>query len=290
MSQASKTMEIGVCSWSLDVPPEAATLAAECQALRIRSVHLALGHLIEMPADQRAVAVAALRSCGVRFSAGMFGFIGEDYTNLATIRLTGGFVPEAQFPQRMAHSLAAAQVAHDLGLTLLSTHAGFIPPPSDAAAFNSLVGRMRQVLAGMAALGITLLFESGQETAETLAAFLTAVDRRNVGVNFDPANMLLYGKGDPLKAVLRLAPWIKHMHAKDALCTRPAPTEPDTWCGHEVPVGKGDVHFPELITLLKRSGFTGTLAIERECGDSRRQDIINTITALRGWIGGESIE
>lgn len=194
----------------------------------------------------------------------MISFPGEDYHSLATIRRTGGYRPDDTFEERFGLTLAAARLARRLGLSLLTTHIGFIPDPSDASAFALMRDRLRRVADALADLDLTLCFETGQETADTLAAFLTALDRPNVGVNFDPANLLLYGKGNPVDAAIRLSPWIRHVHAKDA--QRLLPAGPDAWHAAETPLGFGNARVAEVLWALRQTGYRGPLAIERESG------------------------
>ena len=120
-----------------------------------------------------------------------------------------------------------------------------------------------------------ILMETGQENAETLMAFLTEISHPALGVNFDPANMILYGKGDPVLGLKIMVPWVKHVHIIDALRS-PISGE---W-GSEVPWGEGDFDNKEFLKTLKRIGYRGPLAIEREAGSTRIKDIENTATAL----------
>ncbi|MGD0044716.1 MAG: TIM barrel protein, partial [Isosphaeraceae bacterium] len=115
-------------------------------------------------------------------------------------------------------------------------------------------------------LGLGL--ETGQETAAVLLGLLEKLDRPNVGVNFDPANMLLYDKGNPIEALRLLGPWVRQVHIKDALRTR----VPGTW-GQEVPAGTGEVDWRAFFATLEAIGFQGDCVIEREAGDQRVKDI-----------------
>ena len=115
---------------------------------------------------------------------------------------------------------------------------------------------------------IELGFETGQETADTLRLFLEKLDRPSVGVNFDPANMLLYDKGDPIDALETLAPFLKQCHIKDATQTK----EAGTW-GAEVTVGTGEVDWPAFFATLAKLGYEGDCCIEREAGEQRVADI-----------------
>lgn len=274
-------MQIALCSWSLGIPHDEPTLRQHVQRLGLNAAHLALGPLLDLPDHDRPAAIAAYQSSPLTLTAGMIGFPGEDYSTLQTIHDTGGYVPDAHFEARFSRTLAAAHIAHTLGLSLLSTHAGFIPNAADhIMSFNTLVSRVQRVADALAPLGITLLLETGQESADTLAAFLKALDRPNVGVNFDPANMILYGKGDPINAAIRLAPHIRHVHAKDARRLTPAPAYPE-WPADEVPVGQGDAKVAELVRTLHRLGYRGSIAIEREAGPTRSKDIALAISLLR---------
>jgi sugar phosphate isomerase/epimerase len=116
--------------------------------------------------------------------------------------------------------------------------------------------------------GIKLLMETGQETADGLRKFLEKLDHPAVVVNIDPANIILYDKGDPIDLAKTLAPWVRHIHIKDAIRT----TEPGTW-GSEVPWGQGQVETDNFLKTLKEIGYDGTLSIEREAGDDRFGDI-----------------
>mgnify|MGYP003312197079 CR=1 FL=1 len=114
--------------------------------------------------------------------------------------------------------------------------------------------------------GVKIIFESGQETAEELARFMKKVP--GVGINFDPANMILYGKGNPIEAIDILLPWIVQVHVKDACLTK----KPGTW-GTEVPWGEGEVGGKKFLEELARLGYKGNYVIEREGGDDRPGDI-----------------
>jgi len=120
-----------------------------------------------------------------------------------------------------------------------------------------------------------LLMETGQESAEDLRHFLVTLDHPHVMLNFDPANMILYDKDEPIQALRMLAPWIRHVHAKDAIRTK----RKGTW-GTEVPWGDGEVNAPAFLNALRDLGFEGTLAIEREAGTQRIKDIAQAVRRL----------
>ncbi len=258
---------IAVCSWSLQ-PSSADDLLKKLAQTGVRRLQIALDPIRENAGGGWANAGDRCAGKGVTLVSGMFGTIGEDYTTLETIRRTGGVVPDATWPDNWRNIQANAELAKGLGLKLVTFHAGFLPHEPGEPSFARLQSRLRQIADLFATHGIVLGMETGQETADTLAGFLRQLDRRNVGVNFDPANMILYGKGEPVAALQTLAPWVRQCHVKDAVRTK----APGTW-GEEVPVGKGHVDWKKLLPALDAAGFTGPLCIEREGGSARVADI-----------------
>jgi sugar phosphate isomerase/epimerase len=208
----------------------------------------------------------------------MIGFPGEDYTTPQTIHATGGFGDPATRAERLKVLEWAVARARQLGQTLLTFHAGFIPPVGDPGrkAFLDTLAHAGDLCR---AAGITAGLETGQETADLLKTTLEELRHPAVKVNFDPANMILYDMGDPVAAVGKLGPYIASVHAKDAIRT----TVPGTW-GQEVPLGQGQVNFPAFISALKSAGYRGPLIVEREVGDQagRLADIIHGVRFLRG--------
>lgn len=265
---------IGVCSWSLRVETLDDLLSA-LDMLGLRKVHLALGPLRENPAAW-ADAGRRLEHAGVIVAAGMMGCIGEDYSTLETIHRTGGLVPDEHWEKNLANARALADLAGQLGLRRVSFHAGFLSPDSASREFTRLLDRVGQVADVFARRGVDLLLESGQETASTLETFLTRLGRKTVGVNFDPANILLYNMGDPIESLRRLLPSVRQVHIKDALRT----ATPGQW-GREVPVGEGEVDWTAFFRVLREGGFSGDLMIEREAGPNRLADIRQAVTVVK---------
>ena len=225
-------------------------------------------------------AVFRLRDAGVQVVSGQFGAVGEDYTTPQTIRATGGVVPDATWSANRANAEETAEIARQLGLKLLSTHAGFIPPDDREPLFAQLVERIRELAELFAQrCGATLLLETGQETAKTLSRFLLAVDRANVGVNFDPANMLLYNMGDPVESIQTLMPHVQQVHVKDAV----PPSEAGVW-GEEVVVGDGAVDWVAFFGALDAGGYDGSLIVEREAGSRRVADVATAVRRVSAWI------
>ena len=147
-------------------------------------------------------------------------------------------------------------------------HAGFLPHDPSDPAHAKLIDRLGRIADLFATYKIDVAFETGQEDAPTLIEFLKALNRPNVGVNFDPANMILYDKGDPIQAMKQLAPWIKQVHLKDANRTQVT----GTW-GEEVTLGTGQVPWKEFMETLIAQRFDGWLYYEREAGQQRVADI-----------------
>jgi sugar phosphate isomerase/epimerase len=230
-------------------------------------VQCAIDPIRENPAVWGKFAERSARA-GVTFASGMFGCEGEDYTTMDSIRRTGGIVPDATWAKNWQNIQRTAELATAMGLKLVTFHAGFLPHDDSDPTFATLLDRMRRVADVFAARKINLGLETGQESADTLAAFLKKLERPNVGVNFDPANMILYDKGDPIAALRTLAPWLQQCHLKDANRTRVS----GTW-GDEVPVGTGQVDWARFFTVLDEIKFAGYCCFEREAGTQRVEDI-----------------
>lgn len=257
---------IGVCSWSLQ-PDSPEALVARVNEAGLDAVQLALdpirrGDWPEIRTVQR------LASGGIRVLSGMMGFKGEDYSTPETIRMTGGVRLDATWEENLRSASQNAALADRLGLKLVTFHAGFIPHDRSDPVRSIMLDRLRRVIDLFDARGIRVGFETGQETAETLLDALDELDRPHAGVNFDPANMLLYGMGDPIDAIRRLASRVVQVHIKDAF----APERAGQW-GREVPAGTGQVRWGEFFGVLREAGVECDLLIEREAGGSRIGDV-----------------
>jgi L-ribulose-5-phosphate 3-epimerase len=269
-------LAIGVCSWSLQVKsvPELSRLLGR---LGIDVVQIACGDPNHADWQEGDALPAAARAAGFRMTGAMLGFPGEDYTTPQTIRQTGGFGNPATRGERMKRFAWALDRTRDLGLTDVMLHAGFLPEPKDPDR-KPFLETLGAVSAAAAAKGITVAFETGQESADLLRRTLDELKCPNLKVNFDPANMLLYDKGDPIRAVELLGPDIRSVHVKDAH----RPTVAGQW-GEEVPLGQGSVNIRKFVQTLKKVGYRGPLCIEREVGDQegRLADVAHGIRVLR---------
>jgi len=273
---AIQPFEIGVCSWSLQVGsvPE---LVSFCKQLGVDVVQIACGdphHASWSEGDSMPVAAKA---SGLRFSGTMIGFPGEDYTTPATIEKSGGFGDPSTRGERLERFAWAVDRTVELGLKDVMCHAGFLPEP-EAPERKPFLDTLTRVADIAAAKGVTVAFETGQETAKLLRRTLDDLKMPNLKVNFDPANMLLYDKGDPIEALGILGADVRSVHLKDAI----RPKTPGQW-GEEVPLGRGQANIPRFVKKLKEIGFSGPLCIEREVGNQqeRLRDIAHGVRYLK---------
>jgi L-ribulose-5-phosphate 3-epimerase len=274
-------LAIGVCSWSLQVKsvPE---LKRFLEKLGTDVVQIACGDPHHAAWDEGDKMPQAARAAGFRMTGAMLGFPGEDYTTPQTIQKTGGFGDPATRPERLERFQWAVERTVALGLKDVMLHAGFIPEPKepDRKPFLDILAKVSDIAKTK---NIAVAFETGQETADLLKLTLDELKCPNLKVNFDPANMILYDKGDPIRAVEILGPYIKSVHVKDANRTK----VPDTW-GEEVPLGQGEVNIRKFVHTLKKVGYQGPLCIEREVGnqDQRLADIAYGIGVLKECLAG----
>ena len=266
MNNNSISDRLAVCSWSLH-PTNPQDLITKLQGTGIHRVQLALDPLRESPGVWGETP-ALLRQNGITIISGMFGCVGEDYSTLDTIRASGGIAPDATWEQNWKNIQATAALAQQLGLKLVMFHAGFLPHDEKDPQFVKMLGRLSQIADVFKAANVELALEPGQETAPDLLHLLQQLKRPNVGVNFDPANMILYDKGNPIAALRTLGPWIRSLHIKDAKRTK----VPGTW-GEEAIVGTGEVDWPAFFATLRELKYTGNFSIEREWGNQRVADI-----------------
>jgi sugar phosphate isomerase/epimerase len=270
---------IGVCSWSLQVTsvPELGKLMRDVGAAMVQ---VALGDPNHANWKEGRDIVRALKESHLEMTAAMIGYPGEDYATPQSIQRTGGFGWPERRQERLEIFKRACDMTKELGLEILASHAGFIPPPEDPnrTSFLDCLGEAAEYAGKQ---GVLFAMETGQETAELLRRTLDEMALDSLKVNFDPANMILYDMGDPIEAVKILGPDIVHVHVKDA---KPPP-RPGVW-GEEVPLGEGSVGMAAFLEVLAFIEYEGPLVVEREVGDQkgRVEDIRRGIHLLRKLI------
>jgi len=259
-------MTIGVCSWSLrpESPDALADLVGDSG---LTAVQLALDPMLsgQWSASETR---RTLDDHGIAVLSTMLQTKGEDYSTLESIKLTGGLRPDEHWEANLDSAKRSVELATEFGARLITFHAGFLPhAPSDPLR-RVMIDRIRQVHDVFAEAEIDVALETGQESAETLRDLLEDLKLPHLGVNFDPANMILYDMGDPVESLKLLAPWVKQLHLKDATRTN----TPGHW-GSEVPIGSGDVNWSAFFEAVKSAEIDVDMCIEREAGEDRIADI-----------------
>ena len=278
--QGLRDLEIGVMFWPAGDPLQ--TIQA-VKALGVRAGQLGVPG--EMPLAGAAQAwKAALRQEEFTIVTMFCSYIGESYADLPAIQQTVGFIPPATRQEREHRTKDVADFAAEVGVKSIGCHIGFVPEDRDDPAYLDVLHLVRRVCDHVARNGQTFVLETGQEPADTLLIFLRDVERTNIGINFDPANMIMYGTGDPIQALGLLAPHVISVHCKDGVWP---PKGVANGLGSERPLGEGDVGMQQFIDKLKQVGYTGVLNIEREIEDQeqRKSDIKNGVKLLESLRG-----
>lgn len=219
---------------------------------------------------------AEAKQAGVKLTALWAGWPGPKVWDFIQGPTSLGLVPPEYRLERIEALKKGADFAARLGLPAIITHLGFIPENAADPAFGGVVEAVKEVALHLAGHGMEFWFETGQETPVTMLRLIHEVGTGNLGVNLDPANLILYGKANPVDALDVFGPYVRSVHAKDGLY----PTDPYR-LGEEVKIGQGKVRFPALVARLAEIGYAGPFIIEREIsGEQQILDMKEAVTYL----------
>lgn len=270
--QELREREIGVLFWATEQPseilPTVTGLGVRCGQLGIR------GDLDLSVADSWK---KALGDANFPVTTVCAAYNGEDYADIPTVERTVGFIPTATRAEREQRTYQVSDFAAKIGAKGIATHIGFVPHDSSHANYVGVRDLVRRICDHAAKHNQTFALETGQEEAPVLLSFIRDVNRPNLGINFDPANMILYGTGDPIEALGILGQQILSVHCKDG--NWPPKNDPKA-LGNEQALGKGAVGVDRFLTKLKQIGYKGPLTIERE-GVGRSQWLADVQNAIR---------
>ena len=272
-------MQVGVMFWtggnlSMEVAPD--QLAGVVRKFGVRCGQLGLHADADLGAHAQAAWRQALLANDFTLVTVFLGFIGENYADIPTAARTVGYAPRATRREREKRTYEASDFAKALGITSVAAHIGVIPEKHSDKDWAEIRSLVRRVCNYCKANNQTFCLETGQESAATLDKFLADVERSNLRINFDPANMVLYGSGDPIEALEELRKWIITVHCKDG--TWPQQKEK---FGKETPLGAGDVDIPRFVSKLREIRYGGPLVIEREIsGEAYQEDVLRAVKLL----------
>ena len=272
-----KPFETGLMFWAEETG--AAATLDKVKAYGLHNGQLGLGPNIDLDKalpDWQTV----LPAYDIALTAAVCSYEGEDYANLERVHESVGFTTPAYRAERGARTKAIAAFAAELDLRAVSCHIGFIPADPADHLYGDMLALTQDICDDLAKRNQNFVLETGQESAPVLLSFLSDADRTNLKVNFDPANMVMYGYSDPVGALALLRPWVLSVHCKDGTL----PTAPGS-LGKEVRLGDGEVDFPAFLHQLKAMEYTGPLTIEREEPDQavKSADVRVAIERLAVW-------
>ncbi len=268
-------LEIGVMFWA------GRDDLAEIKSLGVSCGQLGIGGDTALTPAFAADWKAALRRDQFKVVTVFCAYQGESYADIPTVQQTVGFIPLKTRDERERRTMEVSDFAAALGVPSIACHIGFVPDDRSDADYIAVRNVVRRICDHAAGNGQTFALETGQEPAEALLRFLEDTGRGNLKINFDPANMILYGTGDPMEAFEALAEHVISVHAKDG--DWPPRDQPGA-LGTERPLGEGAVGIPRFLATLKKCGYRGTINVEREIEDQgqRLEDIRRAVRMLRG--------
>jgi sugar phosphate isomerase/epimerase len=273
-------LEIGLMFWA---GPDARKTLEQVKSFGVRAGQL--GFPGNLPLDGAAEAWdEALTAQHFTAVAAVCSYVGEDYADIPTVQRTVGLVPSKTRAERIARTKAVSDVARQLGIESVACHIGFVPEDEKEGLYAEIRDVTRDLCEHCARNGQSFTLETGQEPAKVLVRFIEDVKRANLKINFDPANMILYGTGDPIEALGVLAKHVISVHCKDGDWP---PREDPTALGTEKALGEGSVDIEGFIHKLKEIGYRGVLSIEREEPDQakRTADVKRAVRLLRKLTG-----
>ena len=243
---------------SLDLP--------SCQLGWPSNADIETGHATRAAADAHGITITTLWAA----------LPGPAVWNFTEGPTTIGLVPPEYRAERVAALQQAAQVAGTIGIDSIITHVGFIPENPSDPLYADTIAALKDVAHACVDNGVEFWFETGQETPITLLRTIHDIGTDNLGINLDPANLLMYVRGNPVDALDIFGQYVRGVHAKDG----EYPTE-GSKLGVEKSMGEGRVNFPVLVPKLKSMGYCGALTIEREIsGDKQVEDIKRAVAIL----------
>jgi len=221
----------------------------------------------------------AAEDSGIEISSFFLLFEGQIF-NIHEGPPTMGFIPEEYRVQRLELARKFSDMVCEMGVKSITSHVGFIPNDPKSSLYTGFLPVMKRFVEHCRKNGQMFCFETGQELPSTLKRTIVDIGFDNVGINLDPANLILYGMAHPLDAVEIFGEYVRGFHAKDGLWPNR-----DEGLGIEVPIGKGKVNFPLLIPKLKKKGFKGPITIEREItGEQQKIDILKAKDFLEQYL------
>ncbi len=231
------------------------------QELGVPTIHLHAPSKASRTVERGEDFLRRLEQAGVTISAVFGGFTGESYADIPTVSRTVGLVPPATREARVKEFKEIADFSHEvLGVSVVALHLGFIPHDAGDDLYQQVLAVTQDICDHVKRNGQNLHLETGQETADSLLQFIADVGRDNLFINFDPANMILYGTGEPIAALRKVGAYVRSVHCKDGTWS----DQPGVTWGAEVPLGQGDVGMENYLRTLNEVGYTGPLTIERE--------------------------
>jgi sugar phosphate isomerase/epimerase len=228
--------------------------------LGIPTIQIHAPHRQTRTPDNATKFLARLKELGITLTCVFGGFEGESYADIPTVEKTVGLVPSATRAERLQEMIEISDFTKLLGCNVIGLHIGFVPHDTASDNYKDVVNVTRQLCDHAKKNGQAVHLETGQEAADNLLQFIQDTQRDNLFINFDPANMILYGTGEPIEALKKVGRYVRSVHCKDATWS----DQPGKTWGCEVPLGNGQVGMENYLRTLKEIGYNGPLTIERE--------------------------
>jgi sugar phosphate isomerase/epimerase len=251
-----RDLRVGVFYW---VGEDAQATLREITDLGVEVCQLAVVGERKLTPELTAAYKQALADAGLSVATVFAAYEGESYDDIPTVIRTVGFMPQATRAARELRTRQVIDFGAAVGAPCFGCHVGFVPEEPSHPEYVAVRDMVRRIADYAASYGMVFCLETGQEPAEALLRFFHDVNRPNVKINFDPANMILYGSGEPIEAFKLLRPYVVSIHGKDG--DWPDPAKPGS-LGNERPLGTGSVNIEKFVRTVRESGFIGTINVE----------------------------